>query len=255
LRAYCPGGQQTEAIIVRPGGPELRTKVTTLPKVPTWMNVQGQVLSDYGSDIMGGSGVPCLDRQGTWFLLTCAHNFMQVGTSVSIPNSIEYHYSKIGKGTELIRSPVSKMTVHPQYSAKATIFSGCDIAIGRLTMDFSKAPISTNSYWGCFDDLSVKIGSPILVTGYPVDKGGDLYYMKGTVSKITEIEKGKKLIHYSDLDTTGGQSGSPCYLIGSDGCLTIIGVHVGYDSSSKSNIATALTKEIQEWILAAARLF
>jgi len=59
--------------------------------------------------------------------------------------------------------------------------------------------------------------------------------MVGTINKVIDLNNGQKLITYKDIDTTPGQSGSPVYLYNADESKinTQIGVHVGYDQSSK----------------------
>ena len=65
--------------------------------------------------------------------------------------------------------------------------------------------------------------------------------MSGTIHQI-DVRRNGTLLLYNDIDTSPGQSGSPIYLKrGSE--LTIIGVHVGYDSSMDCNIGTAMTFE------------
>ena len=75
--------------------------------------------------------------------------------------------------------------------------------------------------------------------------------MNGTIHDIRVLKNGKKLILYNDINTTKGQSGSPIYLI-RDGIYIQIGIHVGYAHGSKVNIGTALTKEIDDWLIITA---
>ena len=52
---------------------------------------------------------------------------------------------------------------------------------------------------------------------------------------------------YDDLNTSGGQSGSPVLMFKS-GYYLIIGIHVGYDESEKYNLAIVTTAELEDWI-------
>ena len=76
--------------------------------------------------------------------------------------------------------------------------------------------------------------------------------MKGTIHEIKTMSQGGKIILYKNINTSGGQSGSPVILIKKkkDGTREyhIIGVHVCYSNSIKANIATAITDSMYEWI-------
>ena len=75
--------------------------------------------------------------------------------------------------------------------------------------------------------------------------------MKGTIKEIRELQNGKKLILYDDINTSGGQSGSPVDLV-KNGRYYTIGIHVGYAASINCNVATAITKDMHEWIMTTA---
>ena len=53
---------------------------------------------------------------------------------------------------------------------------------------------------------------------------------------------------YNNIDTTKGQSGGAVY-VEKEGILIRIGVHVGADKGLRANIATAITPEIQNWVI------
>ena len=74
----------------------------------------------------------------------------------------------------------------------------------------------------------------------------------GPIKKIEEPEEGAGVLYY-DVDTTGGQSGSPIYLKRSDNDLEMIGIHVGHNkvkieqeesNDELLNVGTLITPEI-----------
>ena len=57
---------------------------------------------------------------------------------------------------------------------------------------------------------------------------------------------------FYDIDTKGGQSGSPAYLRYGDKVI-LIGIHKGYSKEDNLNFCTVITKEIiatlREWVM------
>ena len=52
---------------------------------------------------------------------------------------------------------------------------------------------------------------------------------------------------YDDLNTSGGQSGSPVFKI-VDEDFIIVGIHVGYSEIENANVAVVLTPALRNWI-------
>lgn len=92
-------------------------------------------------------------------------------------------------------------------------------------------------------------GSTIEVIGYPGEKESRLYRMQGTIHDTTKYSGGKDIMLYNDLDTTGGQSGSPVFKITSYGTYELVGIHVAYISAQGVNFATSITKELKDWLI------
>lgn len=88
----------------------------------------------------------------------------------------------------------------------------------------------------------------VRVMGYPNDPGkaDDPYEMCGT---IHSVDLQKRIIIYKDIQTSGGQSGSPV-LVMRDTCWVVIGIHTGWDRNrnGKIHIATMLTGANFSWI-------
>ena len=54
---------------------------------------------------------------------------------------------------------------------------------------------------------------------------------------------------YDDINTSGGQSGSPVYKIVNDKYY-LVGIHVGYHESDNVNVAVVITPALEDWITA-----
>jgi len=84
------------------------------------------------------------------------------------------------------------------------------------------------------------------VIGFPGEKNGEIWGMKGIQDKSNEpIAIAKNVITYKNIDTSAGQSGSPIIL---NDNKSIIGIHVAGDQPSKINYGTLLTDEKYIWI-------
>ena len=69
--------------------------------------------------------------------------------------------------------------------------------------------------------------------------------MTGTIKEIRLLPNGKTILLYNDINTSGGQSGSPVFLIREEKYY-LIGIHVG--TANGMNVATGITKELRKWI-------
>lgn len=135
---------------------------------------------------------------------------------------------------------------------------GYDIAVSSFHLEDATPPISDIE--GMKESL-LKIvpsfpepkqhqkGNSIEVIGYPGEKDGRLYKMRGSINKITSINGGNQIVMYTDIDTTGGQSGSPVYKITSAGDYELVGIHVAYINKHDGNFATLITKELKDWLI------
>jgi glutamyl endopeptidase len=84
------------------------------------------------------------------------------------------------------------------------------------------------------DDLKTQT---VNISGYPGDKPqGTQWFLSGGVKKVETFE-----FEY-DIDTAGGQSGSPVWIMQNDGLRYGLGVHT--DGSVNGNSATRVTQEV-----------
>jgi len=232
---------------------ELRVLISN-PEPDSYEIAQGQICGLFEDEYFNGSGTVCVFgkqfKNNKFFLLTCAHNFVQVdkglGKKIKYMDSMRYDYSKTHE-SKFNTSYVSNISIFPGYLENPDIIQGFDIAIGLLDGEFNNAPFSKNSQWSTIDDEECKNGDVICVIGYPGEYNEKLYKMEGTIFEIRKLENGRKLILYNDIDTSPGQSGSPV-LLKKNNKWFIIGIHVGYDRSLNVNIATAITNDVYDWV-------
>lgn len=98
-------------------------------------------------------------------------------------------------------------------------------------------------WFGCktFLDEKEYMGKTFNISGYPGEKGGrEQWKMSG------EGESQGPLLKY-DIDTTGGQSGSPVWIV-NDNKYYVIGVHT-MGNSSLGNFATRIDRDFMRDIL------
>eukprot|EP00026_Physarum_polycephalum_P009970 Phypoly_transcript_10112.p1 GENE.Phypoly_transcript_10112~~Phypoly_transcript_10112.p1 ORF type:complete len:347 (+),score=45.78 Phypoly_transcript_10112:102-1142(+) len=159
-----------------------------------------------------------------------------------------FHYGKVGPETYAVRSQVLDFRIHPKFRSGTQGCAGFDVAVGLLAGNFENAPRCENSYWSYYEYLApLRVGEAICVVGYPSERGGSLHKLNGTIGGIVDVAGGGKLLTYNNINTCGGQGGAPVYLTRGD-CTVLIGIHLGYDTNLRANVATLITKEIQEWI-------
>ena len=119
---------------------------------------------------------------------------------------------------------------------------------------------ANNGYLTSYEKEDVLPGDKIVISGYPAipeSFTGHLYTMRGTIFDVIKTDQGGRLILYKDVDTTGGQSGSPVYLIRwnprtGERVLYLIGIHVGWNPTYQANAATCIDNRMLDWINFAA---
>ena len=176
------------------------------------------------------------------------HIYSGIKKRIAEAESVRIHYVKDGPDNYLLNAKITHYHIFPDYLKYPHIHEGYDLAIGILekSAKVKGLPISKNSYFSDIDDECAKAGDKIMVTGYPGEKNGYLYYMEGTIKEI--ISQGKrKIILYDNIHTTPGQSGSSVYLKKRDAWHRI-GIHVCFDQSANVNIATAITQDFHDWL-------
>eukprot|EP00347_Sterkiella_histriomuscorum_P010188 403377269 len=257
---FIPGEkliQGKEAFILGSHQDERRTPVKPDPETQKrkgYRSMQGQVFSFFGNNPFKGSGTLTRDEFGNIFVITAAHNYMQVFDDLEFKaieaDGMLFDLGKDGVDKNIMRFMIQQIAVHPFYRKNSHFNCGYDIAIGKLDIenpDELAHLISDDSWWSNIDEVELKQGDEICVIGYPGEYDSELYEMKGTLTEIRRNRDGNRILVYNNIDTTKGQSGGAIYALKA-GINIRIGVHVGNDKGLRANIGTAITPEIDDWI-------
>jgi len=238
----------------------------------------GQLQMKFPFDTCIGSGclIEHIDIMGRgWdlrlpFLLTCAHNFAVkddlTGEFVfPEPGHIQFYQGRDGVSDYFKKYDVKDFVIHPKYFDNPSPASGFDIAIARLDLEPHILPQDSNRTI----KKKLGIGSPyyvnllvnsaedkwyewITVAGYPAEdeKRSHQYTMTGCLSESYRNTAGGHVLLYKDIDTTGGQSGSPVFSASREERRTdLVGVHTGYAGAGQGNVATAWSPLLEEWLI------
>jgi len=186
------------------------------------------------------------------YLLTAAHNVIKNGEHLQHLDFESRENTE--NGSKLLHKyKIIKYCVHPEY-IKTNFDSekGYDLAI--LIMRDEKHYYSSHNN-AHIPVLSALIGEDfekiqkhdIKVIGFPGEKNGEIWGMKGTQDNSNDsiVIDSNNVIRYNNIDTTRGQSGSPIIL---NDNKSIIGIHVAGNDQSYTNYGTLLTIEKYIWI-------
>jgi len=253
------GGQQSsreageEGILLGKAG-ELRRNV-----VPTHSHFSGCIvqLKMTFAEIPGktfvGTGTSW-KRNNFYYIVTAAHNFIKTDvtgekyhaqkvTALALRNGDSYRWA----------IPLEGWAVCPGYEDSPTIGSGRDIAVGYFDrckwVDVCEPPGDRCGQLPITMPLTGEAppnpDSIVNVTGYPAQYPGQMYTMKGNIRDCCRTRDGMAVLLYRNIDTSGGQSGSPLMEETRAGYI-IRGVHVGTDGIN--NIATLVSAPIGSWL-------
>eukprot|EP01084_Bolivina_argentea_P276225 471289_1 len=159
--------------------------------------------------------------QNKLILLTCAHNVVTY-PDATIARNVWFSFDNR-------QVSATKFHIFPKYDKNKNIPT--DLAIIECELNF------LFSFYHVFPALiALRPGYyDASINGYPGEKKGEFWGMKG---KINCNQQG--LCMYKDIDTTGGQSGSPIIVQGQ-----IVAVHT---NGGSQNYGNALTMEKIQWI-------
>lgn len=122
--------------------------------------------------------------------------------------------------------------------------------------DYALITVSQDLYdYMCFDlgvarDKVRNTNPEIYVTGYSVINNPsrpELFFEMVTGSGFLAESKTSSKCLYYNTDTVGGESGSPVYVMNSDGSMTVIGIHSG-SNGAYSNTAKRIDTNIMHFI-------
>jgi V8-like Glu-specific endopeptidase len=95
-----------------------------------------------------------------------------------------------------------------------------------------------------YEEYRPELAIDVELSGYPISKSQKQYRAKG---KIERIESNRL---YYQIDTEGGQSGSPLF-VRKDGNCIVVGIHRGANATQTENYAIRINKGVmcrwQEW--------
>jgi len=91
-------------------------------------------------------------------------------------------------------------------------------------------------------DYSTPSGNTaVVICGYPFEKNYQMWGMGGPIQNITTYE------YYYEIDTTGGQSGSPIIrpdYVGNGVYGSVLGIHTGYGGDFAKNRGVRITQSV-----------
>jgi len=223
------------------------------PLPDTLGNAVGQLLITMNGKNYVGTGtlINSADKNpNTVAVLTCAHNVTIYDPLDGVWHDMTggFFYPACTKNESPKRYAFTSFVAHKDYKKKGSIYSGNDIAIIFIErMDETNHPVK-DALWGPYAPIHANFKAKIY--GYPGerDKSGDPYEMEGVNWRV---HRDGKLIQVYDIDTTGGQSGSP-FLVYDPNLekWIVIGIHVGTNPASNENVATLISLETFKFIYA-----
>eukprot|EP00027_Filamoeba_sp_ATCC50430_P002580 CAMPEP_0168562158 /NCGR_PEP_ID=MMETSP0413-20121227/11974_1 /TAXON_ID=136452 /ORGANISM="Filamoeba nolandi, Strain NC-AS-23-1" /LENGTH=231 /DNA_ID=CAMNT_0008593567 /DNA_START=195 /DNA_END=890 /DNA_ORIENTATION=- len=214
----------------------------------------GQLCVKFNDKTYVGTG-SLIEQNGKIKILTCAHNvyrYEQLSESYIRTNG-GFFYPGCTQDDNPAEYRITRVHVFPAYleTGNGCIFNGADLAVLEFEVVNQRQPYqkAEDAWWGVYRGSDKRLQTKVY--GYPgeQERCGDPYQMIGTISEVLTKPKGKILM-YRDIDTTGGQSGSPVLVKRGDCEWTLIAVHVGFGEYEgvKYNIATLLSDETYKWV-------
>jgi hypothetical protein len=142
-------------------------------------------------------------------VITVAHNVLQINKGKDrqmmerASKSVKFFQGRVGNSFAG-QFEGDEVEVFPEYRQNPHCLEGFDLALvwlkrGRKDLVIDCVPLEKS-----VEDLNVREGESILVTGYPGDDDGALYEQKGKIRKVTFLENKQILVHYQDIYTSPG---------------------------------------------------
>ena len=212
-----------------------------------------EIFSDFNDNkqYAAATGIIIDIKGNILYILTCAHAVRDIISNKIIDADsvyIEFNNEEIA---------ASIFYVYPQYLPKNELCNDIALIICKIQSSFKFYHIfpliqnyeQTEKEFNEFKDNNDRI----MIYGYPLKDGdgnildfNSFLGMKGN-GKMSNDSKG--MIEY-DIDTTGGQSGSPIFYKNNNNNITkLIGIHTNGDYlEKKKNYGTPFTDDIIQWI-------
>lgn len=158
-----------------------------------------------------------------------------------------YIHGQGGWARQIVVSPGRNAALTPFNSYTSTSFRSVQgwVKSKSRNYDYGVIQLSKNDRispnigafgFGQFSD-SFLLNKRLNTAGYPGDKpSGTMWFNGRKATSVTD-----RVITY-DIDTAGGQSGSPVWFKGSDGARIVVGIHT--NGATSGNSATRITKPV-----------
>jgi len=188
-------------------------------------------------------------KDATFFLMTCAHNLhhnlFEFATGLTFYRALFEGDTESCDKIEVNEFYISKEYLRLLKENVSDVFTGHDWAICLVEQDpkFFEMKIPDLLQLNFTND-KLKEKNQITITGYPGEKKFRPYHqwtMTGNISAIKRKKNNALVMLYDNIDTTGGQSGSPVI----SNCK-MVGIHCG--GTSKVNGATIISSFMKEQI-------
>lgn len=216
-------GADTYSII----GTDDRWKITNTGQYPYTTIARITVMYQDGTSACGTGAMI-----GSRLLATAGH--ILINSDGSHPKSIQMQFGQNGS-----------YVYHDTNSVGAYIYRTGYETNQPLEGDYGFIVFNDNQVSQLTGNMGVttvpSLSDRLYTAGYPSDKGW--YYMYASTGKIIEMEDD---LLYHNMDTGGGQSGSPVYIIGPNGYPYLVAMHSS--GVGTENIARRLNTGLFYWL-------
>lgn len=214
------------------------------------------------------------------FLLTAAHNFRRISGSEQLDYDAAFFYHPASPD---IPRRITQCVLYPKYKTGDPTWDGYDFAVASFDKEGYVDSVHEFSEFVFSPIYSLpRVGDRVQLWGYPGEKQKEMYQMDGKISRIEKRSGGHVLVHYEDMQTTHGQSGSPLALLISPAELQrrwdedapvfewtlykslqpsgkrskkiIVGIHVASNQITHIPCATLCTTIFYDWMKSAAEM-
>lgn len=222
-------GANTRSVI----GTDNRTRVSNANVYPYTAVARLDITCQDGG-VTYGSGALI----GSRILATAGH--VLIDGNGNLPKSLKVEFGKNGSSTYYTTSNVKSYIYKADYGTKVAMEDDYTFVI------FNEDVGAVTGYFGI--DTSISFGNTVYTAGYPQDMniyGNDMYVSSGLVVNVTD-----DLLYYT-ADTSGGNSGSPVYVIKS-GKPYVVGIHTrgktAVDSGGEANSGRRINSNLYSWL-------
>jgi V8-like Glu-specific endopeptidase len=213
-------------------GEDTRKPIKSFPEIDSI----GQLFMRYSEGNFIGTGciIHVTEDRKRACVLSCGHNFVNSKTGDKF-KAASFHYRIMGSQDTHAYQIYKVVTRKEFVESRGETW---DISLAFIQGE----NIPTKHYTRSYDEQYQQLKDPVTVRGYPGEKQSFPYYGEGNIKAV----KKDKLFY--DVDTTGGNSGSPFIAIVNQQLGPIIGVHIAYIEADNLNLCTRYTKEVHDWV-------